>query len=184
MITIIGLGNPDEDYKDTRHNAGREAVSSFLKKEGLKEWDFNKKIPALAANVKIDNKKVIFVLPETFMNKSGKVITYLKLKSKDILVVHDDVDLPFGKIKFSFGKRSGGHKGVQSIKRALKTKDFWRLRIGIQKKARVQAEELVLIKFTKQEKEKLKKVFKNTSEAIYMFLKEGPQKAMNKYNQN
>lgn len=182
MILIAGLGNPGEQYKGTRHNMGREIVEAFKKEGALKEFRFEKKWNALVS----DNKKAVLLLPETLMNKSGNAVApaarFLKVKPKDIFVVHDDADIPLGHAKLSFGKHSAGHKGVESVMRALKTRDFWRFRIGIAGKRDIPAEKLVLKKFTPDETRLVKKIFKKTIEALQLTLAAGPEKAMNEYN--
>lgn len=131
---------------------------------------------------KLKKTAVTILLPETFMNKSGKTIGALKIQPKKLLLIHDDSDLRLGKLKFSFGKNSAGHKGVESVMRTLKTKDFWRLRVGIQKQKRVEATSLVLMKFTPQEKSVFTKVLKRAALAIETFITESPEKAMSIYN--
>ncbi|MEK7178936.1 MAG: aminoacyl-tRNA hydrolase [Patescibacteria group bacterium] len=132
--SIVGLGNPGEEYEGTRHNTGRAILSAFQKKEELSEWERDKKLNALISEGKVGKEKILLILPETFMNLSGKavkpVVTSAK-KAERLIVVHDDLDLPLGKLKISFNKGSGGHKGVESIMRAVKTKAFIRMRVGV-----------------------------------------------------
>lgn len=130
MKIIAGLGNPGKEYQTTRHNAGRIALEVFRKKNKFNDWEFDKKLNALTSK----KNGILLILPETFMNKSGlslkKIITSQK-KARDLIVVHDDIDLELGKFKISFNKSSGGHKGVESIIKNIKTKEFARIRIGI-----------------------------------------------------
>ncbi len=186
MILIVGLGNPGEEFKNTRHNIGRKITEDFRVKMDYADFRFEKKWKTEISEGKIDKKKVIIIRPNTFMNKSGQSITpvarFLKIKPKNILVVHDDADIILGKAKLSFGKSSAGHKGVESVIRALKSKDFWRFRIGIGGKRDVPAEKLVLKKFTPEETKLIKKIVKKTIEALEKTIKEGPEKAMNDYN--
>src|SRR6185437_15078568 len=133
-IVIVGLGNPGNEYEKTRHNAGRLAVEQIAKKEDFDDFELNKKAEALVTEGKIGKEKVTLVLPETLMNKSGKSVTALvkSIKAaKNLVVIHDDLDLPLGTIKMVFARGSGGHKGVESIMRALRTEEFTRIRIGI-----------------------------------------------------
>ena len=172
MYIIVGLGNPGEKYANTRHNAGRLAEEYISRSRDL-------------------DAKFIFL--ETFMNKSGSaVVKVAKSKSavKKLVVIHDDLDLPLGALKVSYNRGSGGHKGVESIIRALKTKEFIRIRIGIgptsprlrgvSKKGDV--EKHILGQFKKSEMEILKKVFKRASEAVYMIVEKGLAHAMTKFN--
>lgn len=133
-FVIVGLGNPGKEYDKTRHNAGRMAVELLAKQEDFDDFEFNKKANALVTEGTIDGEKVTLVLPETMMNLSGKSIpAYVKSvkAAKNMLVLQDELDLPLGTLKMVFGRNSGGHKGIESIMRALKTKEFARIRIGI-----------------------------------------------------
>ncbi len=199
---IIGLGNPGEEYSETRHNTGRIILESFRKDQKFPEWEENPKLKSLASEGKIGKERVVLLMPETFMNKSGEAvgkIKDLKFKVKDkkkevsnLVVVHDELDIPFGKFKISFNKSSGGHKGVESVMKALKTEGFVRVRVGISPAnakgavKKPQGEEAVgdfiLGKFKKGELEGLKKISKKTSEAIAMIVAEGRGEAMGKFN--
>lgn len=161
MYTIIGLGNPGEEYALTRHNTGKLALE-VVEKKGLK-------------------LKVIH--QDTFMNKSGSAVAKAvksKKAAEKLIVIYDDLDLPLGSMKVSFNRGSGGHKGLESIIRAVKTKEFIRIRIGIGKKADV--EKHILGKFTPKEREELKKVFKRVADAVETIVEEGLQPAMTKFN--
>ena len=200
MFLIVGLGNPGEEYENTKHNIGREIAEKCAKKCGVDEFTHDKKSNALVAQVKIEptsakgygeakKEKVVFALPETFMNKSGLAVSALakfyKVKPTQIFVIHDDIDLPVGKIKVSFARSSAGHKGVEHIIKNLKTNEFYRLRVGIgQKKKTKQAMEIVLKKFSAKEADEIKKVAKKTCDAIICAISESPQKAMTIYNQS
>ena len=187
MILIVGLGNPGDEHKNTRHNVGRETVDFFGKALGLPAFHFEKKWNAAIAEGKIGSEKILLALPNTFMNKSGASVApitrFFKVKPKDVFIVHDDADITLGSAKLSFGKRSAGHKGVESLMRALKTRDFWRFRIGISGKKDIPAEKLVLKKFASDELPIVKKVIKKTAGALEIAVIEGPEKAMNTYNQ-
>lgn len=141
---IIGLGNPGKEYENTRHNAG------FLFIEELER-------------LKI---KITLAKSQSFMNESGKavadLIKFYKIKPENTLIVHDDIDILWGKFKFSFGRSSAGHKGVESVIKSLKTKNFWRLRIGIQPtlKKHIKAEKIILKKFTPAETKILNQTIK------------------------
>ncbi len=186
MILIIGLGNPDKKYAGTRHNVGREIVAAFAAGQGLSGFRFEKKWNAQVSDGKINKEKAALILPDTMMNKSGTAAAsaarFYKIKPKDIFVIHDDADIALGSAKLSFGKRSAGHKGVESVIRALKTKDFWRLRIGIAGRRDIPAEKLVLKKFSPDEQRQIKKITKRTHEALLAIAAAGPDRAMNEYN--
>lgn len=184
MILFVGLGNPGEQYEYTRHNVGRETLMRWARKNELPDFEFNKKLNALVAK----NKKVVIVLPEIFMNKSGNAAgaaaRFFKVKPKNIIILHDDADLEIGRTKLSFNRHAAGHKGVESVKRALRSWEFWRLRIGIQKKKRVDAMKLVLQKFSPAEDALLKKMQKKIFAGLDAILSDGPDRAMNFLNQN
>lgn len=181
-LVIVGLGNPGKEYERTRHNAGRKAVDLIAKQEGFPEFVFNKTANAFVSKGTIEGENATLVLPETMMNLSGKaVVAFVKSPkaAKSLLVIHDDLDLPLGTIKMVFGRGNGGHKGVESIMRAIKTKEFARIRIGISavgKKnqvKKVSGEERVIKHvigtFKPAEEAVLKKVLKKTTEAACLF---------------
>lgn len=183
MKTVIGLGNPGKEYDNTRHNSGRMAAEYFVKKNGLPKFEFDKKSNSLISK----SEKTLIALPETFMNKSGIAVIKLfrpKKENRDLVVIHDDLDLSLGKIKISYGKNSGGHKGVESIMRALKTKNFIRIRIGIISGKNKPADILKFIigKFKPAEEKEFKKVLKKISEALAVMLENSPERAMSEFN--
>ena len=196
---ILGLGNPGEEYARTRHNAGRMALELLWKKynkeEDLSDWKMDKKRAGLLSKGEMGEEKVELVLPETFMNKSGTSVKDLAGSAKKIekmIVVHDDMDLPLGKMKISFDKSSGGHKGVESIIRAVKSQKFVRVRIGVTpatasgKLKKPEGEEKVMSfivgKLKPAEEEILKKTLKRVAEAVEMIVEEGREKAMGSFN--
>jgi PTH1 family peptidyl-tRNA hydrolase len=189
MALIVGLGNPGKKFEKTRHNLGFLVVESLKSKiKSFSNWKKSKKFLSEISEGKINNEKVILAKPQTFMNNSGKAVKPLiencKLKIENLIVVHDDLDLPLGKIKISLGRGSGGHKGVQSIIEELGTKNFVRLRIGIQPKngKPERPEKFVLQRFKKEEEKIIKKVIKKTIEVVELLLKEGLEKAMTEFN--
>ena len=194
MFTAVGLGNPGEKYKNNRHNAGRLVLQFIADRQGI-EWKENKKLHALETNAKFDKSKAVFILPEGMMNNSGKSVASLIKSKKDLMglvVLHDDLDLPLGSIKISFARGSGGHRGVESIMRALKTREFARVRLGISpatpsgKLKKPQGEKAVinfiLSDFKPAELTMLKKVSKTVEEALGAFATEGRERAMNLFN--
>jgi len=183
MKLIIGLGNPGKQYKSTRHNLGRLIIKSFQKKAGFSDFESKKKMKALISK----KEKTILALPETFMNSSGQSIKLIaknyKLKSDNIIVIHDDFDLDIGKMKISKNRGAAGHKGIQSIINQLKTKSFIRFRIGIKPKRKPKdLDKFVLKKFSKTEQLIIKKAIKKTLGAISFYLENDLEKAMNEFN--
>jgi len=177
MKIIIGLGNPGERYQKTRHNAGEFYLSKFIKLSRLNLDSHLKSADYVWS--KIGKEKVILVFPKEFMNNSGpsakKLLADLKIKFKpqDILVLHDDLDIAFGKIKLSFAKSSAGHKGVESIIKTIKNDKFWRLRIGIASKKKPEHKKIVdflLKKFTPAEEQILNTNFKKIAEGTEEWL--------------
>lgn len=170
---LVGLGNPDKEYEGTRHNIGKDFLAS------LKD-----KLPRKAKVAELN----------VYMNSSGgpikKLITSKKAAEK-LIVLHDELDLPLGRVKVSFGSSAGGHNGVKSIENALKTKDYVRVRIGIsgatpsgklKRPAPEKLADFVLAKFRPPEADKLKKAKKAVAEALELILEEGVESAQTRIN--
>lgn len=194
---IAGLGNPGEEYKNTRHNTGRIVLDKVRKHFEGDDFVFDKKINALVSEVKIGKEKVTLVAPETFMNNSGKALSLLVKTPKaaeKLVVIYDDFSLPLGRMKISFNRSSGGHNGLESIIKNLKTEAFVRIRIGnapsnAKGDARVphgdeKIEKFILGDFKDEEIKVLNKVCKNAVEAVEIIIKEGREKAMSLFNGN
>ncbi len=192
MTIIIGLGNPGEQFKNTRHNVGFMVLDKFAGENNFPNFELNKKANALISK----NENVLLAKPQTFMNESGKTVSklisnfkckpygdFLRVKQiSNLVVVHDDIDLPVGKIKIIKERGSAGHKGVESIIKSIGNDGLIRIRIGIAPEKEIEAKKIVLKKFTKKEQEILESAVKKTSEALSVLLKEGLEKAMNEYN--
>jgi PTH1 family peptidyl-tRNA hydrolase len=192
---MAGLGNPGEEYVGTRHNAGRMVLEVFRKKYDVPEWNKDKTIKALVSKNSFGKDKVTLLLPDNFMNVSGKSISPLVKNAKDAertIVVYDDLALPLGSTKISFNRSSGGHKGLESVIKAFKTSAFARLRIGIcpvsptgkLKKPRGEQAilDLIIGKFKKPELEAVKRATKKAAEALALILTEGREKATGHVN--
>lgn len=189
---IIGLGNPGSEYTHTRHNAGRMALELLAKQESFPEWKLKKTAQALVSEGMLGKNKTVIALPEVFMNLSGKTALALvksKPAAKKLLLIRDDLDLPLGVIKMTgYGRGAGGHKGVESVMRALKTKDFAQIKIGISgatpkgKVKKVSGDERVIEhvigKFKPSEEVVLKKALQKAVEAATLFVTDGIEKAM------
>ncbi len=193
-MIITGLGNPGEKYVETRHNTGRIVLKYFLKKLEADNLIYDKKINGLKTEIKIGKHKVLFVFPETFMNNSGdsikKIITS-KQKAADLIVIHDDLDIPLGNFKISFNRGSAGHKGVESIIKSIKTEKFIRIRVGVSDKSKSgkikkpNQEKLlnfIISKFKPEELKILKKTSAKITEALELIINNSLEKAMNKFN--
>lgn len=192
---IAGLGNPGSEYEDTRHNAGRRALTLFQKKNSFSEWSEVKKAKALVSSGKAGKEEVLLLLPETYMNASGRAVkSYVtsQKKAEKLIVIHDDLDLPLGGMKISFSRGSGGHRGLESIIKNVRTKNFIRIRIGIspatargklkKPKGEKQVVDFILGTMTKRESEILRKVFKRVNEALLSVIRDGYERAMNQFN--
>lgn len=188
MKLIIGLGNPGKKFEKTRHNLGFLVLDAIKKKWNFKKFKKSRKFLAEISKGKFNKEEIILAKPQTFMNNSGKATKLLiencRLQIENLWVIHDDLDIPLGKIKISFGHGSAGHRGVQSIIDELGTKNFFRFRAGIKPGSKLQSriENFVLEKFSKKEEKKFKKGIKKTCQAIEVAIKEGIEKAMQKYN--
>jgi PTH1 family peptidyl-tRNA hydrolase len=160
MKLIIGLGNPGEKYQKTRHNIGF-ILLDLLAEEMNINFELNSNLNAEIAEFKQGTEKILLCKPQTFMNNSGqavsKIVSYYKINPKDILVIQDEIDLPFGKIKLSTNSSSAGHKGIQSIINHLSTQEFQRLRFGINHETNPLPTEIFVLKnFSQKELETIK----------------------------
>ena len=189
MKFIIGLGNPGQEYENTRHNIGFQIVDQFCNQDLLKSFKLVKKFQAETCEATFGEQKVILAKPQTFMNNSGlavkKLKTFYKLKPQDIIVIHDDIDLPIRDIRISQGASSGGNKGIESIIKELKTKDFIRIRIGISNelRTRIPTEKFVLQNFSKEDLKNLQPATDSALAAIKLLIKhESLTKVQNKFN--
>jgi len=193
---IVGLGNPGGEYAKTRHNAGRMAVELLAREEGFPEFVLRKTAHALVSEGTINDEKVTLVLPEVAMNHSGKALpAFIKSKPalKKLLVVRDELDLPLSVLKMTMpGRGSGGHKGVESIMRALKSKEFVQVKVGISsetakgKLKKPSAGEPVIKhvigKFKPSEEASLKSTLARTTDVMRLFISGDTQAAFMKAN--
>ena len=189
MHYILGLGNPGSEYEKTRHNTGRLVLTDFIKKHGVL-MAADKKLKAMSGRGGLGKEKFQIIFPETFMNKSGssvRAVVKSKKAVENLIVFHDDIDLPLGGIKISFGRGSGGHKGVESVIRAVKTKDFTRVRIGVsphtssgklKKPGTKEINDFIVSNFKPVELEEVKKVSKKATIFLETILVSGREKAM------
>ena len=190
MVLIVGLGNPGIKYKRTRHNIGFRVLDKFQKENDFPDFKFSKKFNASISEKNTGKEKIILAKPKTFMNNSGqpakKLTTYYSLPFINLIIVHDDIDLPLGKIRISKKRGSAGHKGVESIIKELGTKNFVRLRVGIKnQELRIKnMEKFVLKNFTKEGEKILEKITKKGCSALKIILSKGLEKAMNEFNKD
>ena len=170
MKLIVGLGNPGLKYEKTRHNLGFRIAEELARQIKFNHWKVDLQFHASITQGHFNNQKIILAKPQTFMNNSGSaakaLAKYYKIPFEEILVIHDDIDLPLGKIKIQQGRGAAGHKGVQSVIDQLKTKDFIRMRVGIFSEACLDTEKFVLEKFTGQEEKIVQETIKRAVQMI------------------
>lgn len=187
IICIAGLGNPGTLYTETRHNVGFIVLDAFAK-EFESEWQQNLKLKALLSSASIEGRKIQLVKPQAFMNLSGQVIQniahYFKIASENIVIICDDINIPFGKIKISVGGSAGGHNGLDNIISHCGD-NFIRFRVGIGHKENPEMDlkDHVLGKFTENEKTVLTSRIPHYITDLKYLILNGPIKAMNLINQ-
>lgn len=194
IMIVVGLGNPGDTYAETRHNAGRMVLEMSAPRST--DFRYDKKANAQIGNVSFGDTRMTFILPDTYMNNSGQSVAPYVKSPKDLaklVVVYDELDLPLGSIKISFDRSSGGHNGVESIIKTVKSREFIRVRIGISpatptgklKKMTTDkmAEDFLMKRFTPKQKEVLEQVAKRVQDALVMIATEGKEKAMTEFNQ-
>lgn len=165
MYYIVGLGNPGPEYDNSPHNTGKQIAELFQKK--------------------YEGRRAKIVIPDVFMNQSGKAVK--GIPAKWLILLHDDIDLPLGRFKIIFNRGSGGHKGVESVIRAIGSEKFIRIRIGISPKKKPGHKELMKYLTSRLKPAQiqiLKKISKKILEALEVIIEESPEKAMTLYNSN
>lgn len=183
MKLIVGLGNFEDKYLFTRHNAGFMVVDFFVRLQN-QSFKQEKKLKSMVVKFRFNNEDVVIIKPLTYMNLSGEaviaVMNFYKIDIKDVLIIYDDISLDLGKVRFRSSGSDGGHNGIKSIIKHLGTKDFDRLKIGIGPQPNIPSESYVLQNFSIDELEKLKEVLKMP--LIEDYLKDGIEKVQNIYN--
>jgi PTH1 family peptidyl-tRNA hydrolase len=183
-IAVVGLGNPGQNFKHTRHNVGFEAVD-LIARSFSTECRFDKYLLSEVAQIKIKHYPVLLVKPQTFMNDSGqavkKILSKKNIGLSSLIVVHDELDIEPGKIKIKFGGGSAGHNGLQSIFESCKSRDFVRIRIGIGKPDR-KGVDYVLSNFSKDELPLISQAIEMTEQALLSILDVGLDQAQNMFN--
>lgn len=187
MITIIGLGNPEEKYARTRHNIGFNVVDLLREKINLPDFTEKKKFFSEVSEGKIQQRRVVLVKPRTFMNESGRaagaIAAYYKIKSNNIWVVYDDKDLPLGILRIRGKGGSAGHKGIESIIHHLKKREFVRFRIGTapSKKFVRATTDFVLGRFNQTDQKIANQMINQTVQAIMVAMEKGIDEAINNW---
>ena len=184
---VAGLGNPGKEYRNTRHNIGFMVIDRLAERLDLSFTRTQSK--ALITDGRYQGQRLYLAKPQTFMNASGQAVAALqkfyKIESENLLVVYDDVDLPFDTIRMKPSGGSAGHKGMNSIIQQLGTQDFPRLRLGVGRSfGSRQAADYVLKPFSKEESEFLDRYLQRAGDAILTYITEGIQQAMTEYNRS
>lgn len=183
MWLLVGLGNPGSRYARTRHNIGFMVLDALVDGLGL---TFREKTDYRFIDGSMENERIIFMEPLTFMNRSGIAVKKISDKHavppEKIIVIHDDLDLPAGKLKIRKKGSSGGHKGIESVIQNLGTRDFMRVKIGVGRDPLIPAETFVLSKFRRDEIPLIRDAVAQASRAVACIIAEGPDRAMNKFN--
>jgi PTH1 family peptidyl-tRNA hydrolase len=181
---IVGLGNPGPEYSGSRHNVGFQCVRWLARKHGL-SFDGSRAHARIAQGT-ILGKPVVLARPQTFMNLSGQAVKgllqWLRLTTSDIVVIHDDLDLPLGRLRLRPGGSAGGHRGIRSIIDSLGSQDFARLRVGIGRPEGNDAVDYVLGDFNAAERQVMAESYARAAEAVDCILSQGLEAAMNRFN--
>lgn len=200
MKIIVGLGNPGEKYTGTRHNIGFETLDHLLKKyEPLKDsaWEDSSKTKSHIKRLTIKKITALLAKPQTHMNNSGMatslLLSFYKIKPEDMVVVHDELDLPLGKIQIRFGGGTAGHNGLESIIKSIGTDKFLRIRMGVGKPMRVDGskfdhirhtsvDQYVLQEFSENEHHEVRTMIKHVQKNLELLLEHGFETFMSKYH--
>jgi len=184
-LLVVGLGNPGEEFARTRHNAGAEVVELLARRHGgrLRKT----KDRALVDDVRVDGKQMVLAIPLTYMNDSGIAVGPLVKRNgvepAQLVIVHDELDLPPAVLKVKFGGGLAGHNGLRSIKQHLHTDEFIRVRIGVGKPpSKERGADHVLSRVSKREREEMNVTIEEAADAVEAILRDGVDVAMNRYN--
>lgn len=181
MKLIVGLGNPSKKYAESRHNLGYMVADAFAVEKGL---TFQKSEDLMCFYTKNDD--FVLAKPTTFMNESGNSVRalakFFKIDHEDVMVINDDMDLPFGKIRLAFNGTSAGHHGIDSVIECLASVDFGRLRVGIGRSETIPGDKHVLDDFSAEETKALPELLKKCVDAVDSYLDDGIMATMNRFN--
>ncbi len=185
MYIIVGLGNPGKQYDRTRHNVGFEVIDVLADRMGIHVEE--KKSKGLWGKGILAGEKVVLIKPQTYMNLSGECVRaaadFYKVPAEDILVIHDDIDLEPGQLRIRGKGSAGGHNGIKNIIAHLGTQEFPRIKVGVGEKPKgMDLADYVLSHFSKGEQERMDEAYREAADAVELFLAEGIDKAMNRYN--
>ncbi len=187
MFVIVGLGNPGREYEDTRHNVGFRVIDMLAERAGTRVSD--KKFKARVGRARLCGEDCLLMKPETFMNLSGEAVGpamgFFKLPTTQVIVVHDELDVPLGRLKMKKGGGHGGHNGLRSLKKHLPDDGFVRLRVGIGRPPpQWDSADYVLSKFNRDEWASVDSVLDEAADAVQAILTDGVAKAMGRFNRD
>ncbi|MBV8949623.1 MAG: aminoacyl-tRNA hydrolase [Actinobacteria bacterium] len=182
---VVGLGNPGDEYARTRHNVGQEVVELLARRHGARLRKGKER--ALVDEVKIDGRRVALAVPITYMNDSGESVRLLArrygVEPEQVVVVHDELDLPVAAMRVKAGGGLAGHNGLRSIKSHLHSDAFLRVRIGVSKPpSKERGADHVLNKFAKRERAEIDVTIEQAADAVEVIARDGVAAAMNRYN--
>ncbi len=186
-LLVVGLGNPEDEYGGTRHNVGADVVR-LLARRHHRDLDRNKRIQAQATEVRVgDGASLALVVPSCFMNESGGPVQaaarWYSVEAADIVVVHDEIDLPLGRLRVKVGGGAGGHNGLKDVDRALSTRDYGRVRIGVGRPpGRQPARDHVLRRFSPRDRATIDIVLEHAADAVESLATEGLEPTQNRFN--
>ena len=183
---VVGLGNPQSEYGDTRHNIGADVVRAFARREHA-ELRRNKRVRCEIADVTVDGVRFVLALPLTYMNRSGdptrSAAGWFKVPLERIVVCHDDLDLPLGAIRLKRGGGNAGHNGLNDVDRALGTPEYLRVRLGIGRPpGRMPARDFVLRRFSPSERDEVDVSVEDAVDAIVSIVSDGLPAAQNRFH--
>lgn len=185
MLMIVGLGNPGQKYENTRHNVGFWVIDKIAQQLNIKVE--KKQAQSLVQTAFWEGKKILLVKPQTYMNLSGQavqeLINFYRDQIDDFIVIHDDLDLPVGQLRFKTGGGAGGHNGIKSISQHLNSQDFARLKVGIGRPGFQDVKDYVLTSFGGEEKTAILEATDGAVEGIKTWITKGIERAMNEFNQ-
>jgi PTH1 family peptidyl-tRNA hydrolase len=175
MRVVVGLRNPGSDYEGTRHNVGFEVLASVLEREAEDLGRAPTRVRGLVAQTGVGEDRTLYFVPTTFMNESGGAIqaslAYYKIAPKDLLVIHDDIDLAFGRLRVQVAGGSGGHNGIRSVENALGTKEFSRLKVGVGRPpGSMDPAVFVLRRFSKNERSDIDLAVQDAADVVQLWL--------------
>ena len=175
MRVVVGLRNPSFDYVGTRHNLGFEIVERLLDRTGESLSKGPSRIRAMVSQAGVGQDRTLFLVPNTFMNDSGGAVSaalaYYKVETDDLLVVHDDIDLPLGRLRLQVAGGSGGHNGIRSVEKSVGTKEFSRLKVGVGRPpGSMDPADFVLRPFTKTERPDAEVIIEDSADIVELWL--------------